>query len=75
MTPIYHQHDLRIQAAKMLLQTTHYPLKRIAELTGFCDEHYFSRVFRQHESLPPNRYRRKISGSAFPKGNRRRGGR
>lgn len=57
VTPIYHQHRLRVQAAKRMLETTHYPLKKIAEMTGFCDEHYLSRIFRKYESMPPIRYR------------------
>lgn len=49
--------QLRIELACSLLLTTSQPLKVIAEEVGFCDEYYFSRVFRRLRGLPPGAFR------------------
>lgn len=48
----------RIFHAKKLLLGTDLPIKSIAEQCGFSDTHYFSRVFRKHENISPNVYRK-----------------
>jgi AraC family transcriptional regulator, transcriptional activator for feuABC-ybbA operon len=56
--PIYYQHRLRIQAASDLLRTTEHPIKRIAEIVGFSDVYFFSRMFKKIQGVPPGAYRR-----------------
>jgi|GEM_PF-1412820 len=56
-TPIVYQHRLRVQAAANLLKTTEYPIKQVAQLAGFSDVYFFSRIFKKHQRLPPGRYR------------------
>jgi YesN/AraC family two-component response regulator len=48
---------LRIEESKRLLETTGFPLRVIAEETGFMDSYYFSRVFKSVCGLPPHAYR------------------
>ncbi|MBI3828138.1 MAG: helix-turn-helix transcriptional regulator [Planctomycetes bacterium] len=57
-TPIVYQHRLRMTTAAQLLQTTQYPIKQIAELVGFGDVYFFSRIFRKLVGAPPGRYRK-----------------
>lgn len=57
-TPIVYQHRLRMSTAAQLLKTTQYPIKQIAELVGFGDVYFFSRVFRKIVGTPPGRYRK-----------------
>lgn len=48
--------DLRITRAKELLATTADPLRDIARGTGFSDEYYFNRRFKQAVGLSPRQY-------------------
>lgn len=59
VTPIQDLRRMRIGAACDLMRGNSEPLKIIAERTGFCDEHYFSRVFREHVGMPPGTFRRR----------------
>lgn len=58
LTPMAFVRHCRLEAARTLLLTTDQPLKAIARQTGFCDEYYFSRAFRQHFHVPPGQVRR-----------------
>lgn len=49
----------RMTRARNLLLSTEYPLKTIAQATGFSNEFYFSRCFRDFYGMPPGEYRRK----------------
>ncbi|OHD79452.1 MAG: hypothetical protein A3J97_12610 [Spirochaetes bacterium RIFOXYC1_FULL_54_7] len=46
-----------LKSAERLLVSTRYPLKQIAQMTGFLDEYHFSKAFRRHFGQPPGRYR------------------
>ncbi|WP_168735537.1 helix-turn-helix domain-containing protein [Cohnella fermenti] len=48
--------DLRIERAKELLLHTDEPLREIARQTGFVDEYYLSRKFRQATGQAPRRF-------------------
>lgn len=48
----------KMEAAKVFLRSTEMNLKEIAEAVGYCDVSYFSRTFKEHESLSPSTYRR-----------------
>ena len=64
----------RMTRARNLLLSTEYPLKAIAQATGFSNEFYFSRCFRDFYGMPPGEYRRKnplernAGSPASPKG-------
>ncbi|UQZ33600.1 DNA-binding response regulator [Paenibacillus sp. PK3_47] len=49
---------LRVDKAKALLQHTNLRLSQIAELVGYEDEKYFSRVFKKATGQTPREYRR-----------------
>ncbi|SMF91066.1 two-component system, response regulator YesN [Paenibacillus uliginis N3/975] len=49
---------IRIDKAKMLLLNPHLRIAQIAEMVGYQDEKYFSKVFKKLEGQPPNDYRK-----------------
>ena len=49
--------ETRIQAACELLATTDSPLAEIASSCGFCDQSYFTHVFREMRGITPGQYR------------------
>jgi transcriptional regulator GlxA family with amidase domain len=49
--------ELRLVRARNLLAETEYSIKEIATQTGFGDEHYFSRLFRQKLNCTPSEWR------------------
>lgn len=55
-SPIAYMTELRIERAKELLATTGDKLRDIARLTGFRDEYYFNRRFKQTVGLSPKQY-------------------
>lgn len=57
-TPNKYITELRLNKAKSLLTGTNMPINEIALYCGFKTEHYFSRVFRQHEAQAPGEYRK-----------------
>ncbi|MEM9253574.1 MAG: AraC family transcriptional regulator [Planctomycetota bacterium] len=58
VTPLAYRQQLRVDAAKRLLESTHYPIKTIASSVGFKDVFYFTRVFSSRVGRPPNAYRK-----------------
>ena len=50
----------RVKRACDLLLTTQLAIKSIAILSGFSNEYYFNRVFKQHTKLPPGAYRKRF---------------
>jgi len=56
-TPAAYLTNLRTQHAARLLETTSLPAREIAELTGFPDAFYFSRVFKRVVGKSPARWR------------------
>ncbi|MCD9022007.1 response regulator transcription factor [Cohnella silvisoli] len=49
--------EMRLRKAADLLHTTSLPLKEVAELTGYADQRYFSKVFKAHSGMPPLEFR------------------
>lgn len=56
-TPIAYRDIQRIMAAKRMLRYSERSIKEIAELLGFADVYYFSRVFKKLAGQPPGKYR------------------
>ena len=48
---------LRMDRAKQLLLAGELSVAQVADAVGFADPYHFSRVFRQHEGMPPTEYR------------------
>ncbi|HBC88238.1 MAG TPA: hypothetical protein DCZ94_14905 [Lentisphaeria bacterium] len=57
LTPMQDLLLIRLEAACNLLTTTEMTLKQVAEETGFCDEYYFSRMFRKQYGTTPGAFR------------------
>ncbi|RED63770.1 response regulator [Cohnella lupini] len=49
---------IRMDKAKLLLMNPQYRIVQIANLVGYKDEKYFSKVFKKLEGLSPNEYRK-----------------
>ncbi|WP_042199462.1 AraC family transcriptional regulator [Paenibacillus camerounensis] len=52
-------HSVRIKNSKeLLLRSPNMPVKEVALLSGFEDPNYFCTVFKKHEQLSPNQFRK-----------------
>lgn len=49
---------IRIEKAKLLLLNPHYRISQIAEMVGYPDDKYFSKVFKKFSGQSPNEYRK-----------------
>ncbi len=49
--------EIRIQEAKKLLKESKIPISEISQLTGFADQSYFSKIFKETTNLTPREYR------------------
>lgn len=56
--PLDYLTELRMKRAKELLLLSNDPLREIARSSGFKDEYYFNRRFRQTMGFPPKQYAR-----------------
>jgi AraC-like DNA-binding protein len=56
-TPARYVQERRLERASELLVSTDHSIDRIAEVSGFANRYYFTRVFTQRMGLPPGRYR------------------
>ncbi|MDR2270397.1 MAG: helix-turn-helix transcriptional regulator [Sphingobacterium sp.] len=52
--------DLRMLNAKWLLETSNFPVGKIAIMTGYSNLPYFYQTFRQYFEVSPNLYRKTI---------------
>lgn len=55
-TPAQFIKDIRIKEAERLLKSQKYTIAEIADMTGFCDPKYFSRVFKKETGKVPTTY-------------------
>ncbi|WP_138753849.1 response regulator [Paenibacillus sinopodophylli] len=55
--------EVRIKRAKELLANGQLKISQVAELVGFQDEKYFSRVFKKRTNCSPNDYRKHHFGT------------
>ena len=55
-TPYEYLLSLKLEASKILLTTSRLSVKEISASLGFCDEHYFSMLFRKKTGLSPSKY-------------------
>lgn len=56
--PMMFLNELRLGEAKRYLIETDMPIRQMAEICGFTDEFYFSRLFSSHTGMAPLTYRR-----------------
>ena len=58
ISPVKYINRLKIEHAKELIMSDMYPTDEIARLSGFSDDCYFRRVFRNETSFSPREYRK-----------------
>lgn len=58
MTVMEYTQNLRIEAAKRLLENSQETVEEIAEAVGYCNHAFFRRLFRRCTGLAPTEYRR-----------------
>ncbi|MCH9277225.1 AraC family transcriptional regulator [Bifidobacterium amazonense] len=58
MPPLQYVTAIRMGEAKMLLESTDYPIGDIAAMVGYDNALYFSRLFRARFGRPPSQWRR-----------------
>lgn len=56
LTIFHYLRQVRLNHARELLTTTQLKLCEISERTGFCDQYYFSRIFKQAFGVSPKEY-------------------
>jgi len=61
-TFIHYLTDLRMEAAKRLIEDTNYKNFEVAESVGYKEPNYFSYVFKKHLGISPSKYRKSIKG-------------
>ncbi|MNB79384.1 Arabinose operon regulatory protein [compost metagenome] len=57
MPPMKYVQRVRMQRAQELLLLTPLPVKEIAAMVGFENQHHFSRAFQHHNRVSPQQYR------------------
>lgn len=58
-TPVQYLTDLRIKTAIKFLEYGFTSIAQIADITGFGDPFYFSRVFKKHTGISPSQWKKK----------------
>jgi len=61
MTPNHYMTSCRMKRSRELLRAQHYTVAQVAELVGYHDSFYFSRVFKKYNGMPPTDYRKQVS--------------
>ncbi|MCR8658813.1 helix-turn-helix domain-containing protein [Paenibacillus endoradicis] len=64
MTPNHYLTSFRMKRSRELLRAHHYSVAEVAELVGYHDSFYFSRVFKKYNGVSPSDYRRKLNISS-----------
>ncbi|MDO4976207.1 MAG: AraC family transcriptional regulator [Eubacteriales bacterium] len=57
-SPINYLNEKKIDESKILLETTDYPIAKVAKMIGYSSQSYFSQSFKKHTYMTPNEYRR-----------------
>ena len=60
MSPHSYRLKIKIERAKYLLTENDRPVKEVAEMLGFEDALYFSRMFKKYTGVSPQAFRNKI---------------
>lgn len=64
MSPIEYLIQVRIDEAKILLDTTDLTIATISETSGFSSQSLFSQTFRRHKNVTPSAYRKQKERNA-----------
>jgi len=60
-TPLAYVQALRIETAKLTLETTNTQIEQISRLAGYEDVRFFRELFKRYTNLSPSEYRNKFS--------------
>lgn len=63
MTPAQYILSLRISNAQTLLETTDYNITEIADIIGYDNPLYFSRIFKKQNGMSPSEFRKQLRPS------------
>ena len=64
MTPLEYLTQIRIEQAKSyLINSNIYSISEIADMCGFSDQYYFSRVFKKTVGVSPRDYKKNRNSS------------
>lgn len=66
-TITHYTQNLKIEAAIELLKDDSLSINEIAERFGFCDQFYFSKVFKSYVCMSPMQYRKSLRAQRTPK--------
>lgn len=55
-SPIEYRNRLLLEKACELLRTKEYSVQEVADVLGFENAYYFSRLFKKHLNIPPSKY-------------------
>ena len=66
VSPMRFLNNLRIEKAKDFLMTNSMPVATAAQLAGFEDPLYFSRVFKKYTGIAPNEFYHSVAGGNTP---------
>ena len=66
MTPARYVENLRVEAARRLLETTTHPVEDVATTCGFGTAETMRRAFLRSVHVPPNEYRRRFNKETTP---------
>lgn len=61
-TPAQYLLSLRISNAQILLETTNYNVTEIANLVGYDNPFYFSRILKKQSGVSPSEFRKQLQG-------------
>lgn len=64
-TPTQYLLSLRISNAQTLLETTTYNVTEIANIVGYENPLYFSRIFKKQSGVSPSEFRKQLSNEAI----------
>ncbi len=64
-TPMQYLHELRLNSAKDLLQSSNLSVGEIADKIGYNDVSHFSKLFRRELSITPRDYRTTVRAKLF----------
>lgn len=65
MTPNHYLTSFRMKRSRELLRAQHYTVAQVAELVGYHDSFYFSRVFKKYNGISPSDYRKKLISAHY----------
>lgn len=60
ITPMQYIISIRISNAQSLLENTDYNIKEVAEIVGYDNPLYFSRIFTKQVGMSPKEYKKKV---------------